>query len=174
MELQEVVDALNQVTPTGSYSSEAKAWKKEVARSQLHRSSLYHIRLPEGIGADDIATAVDSKMGQSQWLVERKSRKSGRMMEIDLLECIARIEVTERDVLDEMVPEARSQDGLTLELELREGTGAHVRPEMVVNYLLEKTFDDALICMRRGFSMKPPVVKASRTPKTEQEEAARP
>ena len=41
--------------------------------------------------------------------MERKSRKSGRMMEINLLECIARIELVDREILDEMVPEARSQ-----------------------------------------------------------------
>ena len=62
---------LNQVTPTGLHFLRGESLEKGGRRFQLVAASLYHIRLPEGLGRMT-SPAVDSKMGQPQWLVERR------------------------------------------------------------------------------------------------------
>jgi len=144
-----LLEQLSAASPVGlKFLTAIPVENGERSLAKAIEASEYLVATPEGTSPDDLNRTIADKMNQENWLVERRSRKSGRMMEIDLKECVESLSVVDSSLLEEMVPEYKEVKTPVIRAVLKERSGTFMRADLVVAYLLESEPFDAPIALR--------------------------
>lgn len=156
MEGEILLSKLNQSTPVGlKFLTAVPVEKTSKGVAKCILASEYHVATPEGTDIEDLQTRIQTKMGAEHWRVARKSRKSGRMMEIDLKECVETLSIVSDELLRSVVPEYGDRKAPVVRAVLKERSGTFMRADLVIAYLLDTEPFNSPLALRSGLVWAP-------------------